>query len=229
MTRSRPEIALNAEMALTDWGRAAKRCLLTPSQNPDVFRRDNARSVVLLPGVWERWQATWAWGESLHDAGFDVRFVPDIDLELGDVDELAETLLNYFDQAAISDPIVVAHSKGGLVGKQAMVKQPNRIAGLVACGTPFEGAPLARLLPRALKMSDLTPEAEKIRRLAENTDVNSRIVSIEAKWDQDVPPVGGLPGGFYCQVPVIGHHQLLGDPITSKRIVQFVSHIHEKW
>lgn len=218
-----------AQAALTDWGWAAKRRMQFALPKPDALRREGARSVVMLPGVWERWWTTWRWGQALHGAGFDVRFIPEIDLELGTIDSLAKRVLEQLDQQGITRPILVAHSKGGLVGKQAMVTEPGRILGLVACGTPFDGAPLARLTPPALKMSDLVPEAQQIRRLAQNTDANRRIASIEARWDQDVPAVGALPGGLYCQVPVIGHHQLLADPVTSERIVQFAEHMDEKW
>lgn len=216
-------------LALADWGSAAKRRFTFSTPDVRALQRPGARTVVLLPGVWERWGSTWSWGEALFAAGFDVRFVPELDLTLGSLKDLSDQLLSFLDRQVLEPPIIVAHSKGGLVAKRAMISNPERITGLVACGTPFDGAPLARYTPPGLKMNDLAPEAEEIRDLAANTDVNRKIVLIEAEWDQDVPQAESFPCGFRCTVPVAGHHRLLIDPLTTERIVQFVIHIDKHW
>lgn len=177
---------------------------------------------VLLPGVWERWEVLSKWGRALAANGFDVRFVPELDLQLGSLESLGQALSAFLEAGGLEDVLVVAHSKGGLVAKKTMIgPQGWRIRRLISCGTPHQGAPLAALSPKALKMRDLRPQEKQIRKLASSTDVNTRIVAIQAKWDQNVPWMDSLPGGKVVTANVRGHHRILRAPETLALVVRY--------
>lgn len=215
--------------AVRDWGLGMRQKLRTTDEDPCAFRRPGATAVVVLPGVWEGWRVTLNWADALHGAGFDVHFIPELDRVLGSLPELARALRAHLDDRKIHRPIVVAHSKGGLVAKQAMVEDPGRLRGLIACGTPFFGAAITNHLPGFTRLPDLSPQDQNIRSLAAHHEHNDRIVMIEAKWDQNVATLGPLPGSLHCVVPVVGHNRLLDDRATARRIVQFARHIEARW
>lgn len=192
---------------------------------PTAWRSPGGEPILLLPGVWERWSSLIVWAEALHQAGWDVRFAPQVDLELGSLPELANRLLEELDYC----PLVVAHSKGGLVAKQTMILSPRSIRGLIAVGTPFSGSPLARLMPRASGMSDLSPDNESLVEVGREPVSSGRTVLIEAQWDQDVPHAGHHRFGAYCTVPVVGHNALLSSPIVAQTICRYAAHIREQW
>lgn len=216
-------------IAAEDWQRGVARFTQHIDRDPQEVRRAQAPPLVLLPGVWERWESTWEWAQALHGSGFDVHFAPDLDLELGSLEELAGRLLDWLASTGLERPILTAHSKGGLVGKQALVNRPQALKGLIACGTPFEGAPLAGLTPPALRMYNLRPSSPEIRSLQENVEANRRIILIEAQYDQNVPRVSRLPGAIRQVVPTAGHNSLLQDPATIRKIVAAAQHIQKRW
>lgn len=222
--------------ALKDWARGAIQKtqfrLRQRGAKPisaAAFRRPGAPSIVMIPGVWEEWGVLTRWGSALYNAGYDVRYVPHMDRVLGPIDDLARDLLDWMEHERIDKTVIVAHSKGGLVGKRAMIIASDRFVGLVACGTPFRGAPLARLLPPASKMRDLTPENTDVTSLADDLPSNHKTVLIEATWDQNVPRIGVLPGAVHLTAPIKGHNALLGDKETAKLIAETVNHIYRKW
>lgn len=215
--------------AMRDWMLSATQKARPLVQDPESLHRPGAKSVIMLPGIWGRWNGTWLWAEALYDSGFDVHFVPEVDQQLGTLTHLADALVSAIQSKHLSRPIVVGHSKGGLVAKWAMREDPELLAGLIAVGTPFFGAPIARRMPPLTQLPDLAPETPQIRNLADYHEVNKKIVIIEAEWDQDVPTVGVLPGSLHCFVPIEGHNRLLEDPLTAERIVQFARHIDRCW
>lgn len=181
--------------------------------DPDDYRRPGAPVAVVLPGWRRQWANVLPWGKALHALGWDVHFVPALDMEQGSIRDLGETLTEYLAEQDLRDALIVAHSKGGLVAKQAMVgSEGERVARLIAVGTPFEGAPLASLLPEEVGAANLTPDSMELRLLSENTSVNKRIYAVEAAVDQNVPRLKNLPGGHIITTTVHGHSALMDAP-----------------
>lgn len=221
--------------ALVDWGRgwqmglrvqarrALRRVLPLPREEDtlDDLAIQSAKTAVVLPGVWERWEVLETWARGLSALGWNVRMVPSLDLQIGTLTELADRLSQFLEEEELSDVLVVAHSKGGLVTKQAMAgTQGWRIGRLIACGTPFDGAPIANLTVPQLKMRSLVPWDPEIQILSDNHEPNLRIVAIQAQWDQNVPPDPALPGATVVTVTVEGHNALL----TAPEVVALIAH-----
>lgn len=207
-------------MALGDWNRGFAKSLaaltkraLHAGGGPTALRREGAPTAIILPGWLREWETVEPWGRALHAVGWDVRFVPELDRQPGSLQDLAETLLNFLVEEQLDQVVVVAHSKGGLVTKWAMTMAGgDRISLLIAVGTPFEGAPLAQVLPSEAGGDSLRPDNTELSLLEKRTDVNNRIFALEAKRDQNVPSLENLPGARIIRTEVEGHTALLDAP-----------------
>jgi hypothetical protein len=165
--------------------------------------------VLLLPGVYETWHFLGAVGARLHDLGHPVHVVPSFGRNLRPIAEMAELARDYVVASSLADVVIVAHSKGGLIGKTLMLSdQGARITRMVAINTPFGGSEYAHLVPiRTLR--EFVPTHETIVALAGGTDVNARILSIYSAWDPIIPNGSVLAGATNLELHDSGHFRIL--------------------
>ncbi|WP_155852646.1 hypothetical protein [Arthrobacter sp. H14] len=126
--------------------------------------------------------------------GHPVHVVAALGYNRQSVDKMAVLVQNYLRRHDLRDVFIVAHSKGGLIGKFVMIDDFNeggddgggRIAGMAAINTPFSGSVYAQLflIP---SLRAFSPTNKILRMLAENRAVNSRITSIYSAWDPHIP------------------------------------------
>jgi pimeloyl-ACP methyl ester carboxylesterase len=120
----------------------------------------------------------------------------------------------YLAQADLTDVTLVAHSKGGLIGKHMMAfgDPEGRIRKLIAVCSPFSGSALAAFAPgRALR--EFRPTLGAVAALARERSVNDRITSVYGEFDQYIPGHGShLPGAENIRLPLVGHFRVLADP-----------------
>jgi hypothetical protein len=168
--------------------------------------------VVLIAGVYEPWSFLADLGERLHRAGHPVHAIPAIGRNRGPISVGARHGLEYLAAHDLRRVRIVAHSKGGLVGKQMMAADRDaRIDRLIAIATPFGGSSPARYAPtRTLR--DLAPTAGELAELGRRSDLNSRITSIYTRWDPHIPGGSRLEGAHNIELPLLGHFRLLSDP-----------------
>ncbi|BDI22160.1 triacylglycerol lipase [Herbiconiux sp. L3-i23] len=183
---------------------------ITPSRY--ATGRDSMPPVVLVPGVYENWRFMGRIADRIHAAGHPVHVVTALRRNTAAVPASAELVLAYLRMHDLHGVILVAHSKGGLIGKLAMLRDDeNRIDRMFAIATPFSGSTYARymLSPtlRAFSPSDAT-----LVSLAEQIEVNSRITSIWARFDPHIPGGSELVGATNIELPVAGHFRILGAP-----------------
>ncbi|WP_243063747.1 triacylglycerol lipase [Humibacter sp. RRB41] len=126
----------------------------------------------------------------------------------------AEIAAAYLERHDLSGVTIVAHSKGGLVGKQLMAWEQTgpRVATMLAIATPFSGSVFASRMPdRALRA--FAPTDRTLLDLAANRGVNGRIVSAFPAFDPQIPGGSELPdAAANVRVPVAGHFRVLGHP-----------------
>ncbi|QAY71049.1 esterase/lipase family protein [Xylanimonas protaetiae] len=171
------------------------------------------RPVVLLPGVWEPWGFLGSLGDTLHAAGHPVHVVPGLGRNGRPVADVARDVARLLQARDLRDVVLVAHSKGGLVGKCVMadLDPQRRVTHLVAVCTPFAGSAYARHLPsRTLRA--FSPDNPTLRRLHERTDVNARITTITGVFDPHIPARVALPGATNVVLDDGGHFRLLDHP-----------------
>ena len=169
--------------------------------------------VVLLPGVYESWHFLLPLAMLLHEHGVRVHVLPDLGTNRRPVASGAAVLGRYVAEHDLHDVVLVAHSKGGLIGKLAMLREDpdSRLASMIAVNTPFAGSVYARwfLAPsvRAFAPSDATIVA-----LGAEITVNHRITSVYSFWDPHIPAGSALDGAQEVVLDTPGHFRPLADP-----------------
>jgi triacylglycerol lipase len=206
------------------WAYRLRMSRIRGSHDPASLREGTLRPVLLLPGVYETWHFLEAVGVSLNRVGHPVHVVPGFGHNLRPIGEMAELARDYLERQDLADVAIVAHSKGGLIGKTLMLTDTGktRVTGMVAINSPFAGSDYAHLLPLPT-LREFVPTHETIRRLAENAEVNSRIVSIYAQWDPIIPNGSVLDGATNIELPSRGHFRLLDRPDLLETVARSVA------
>lgn len=185
---------------------------LVSREVPDAYTAGALPPVVLIAGVLEPWTLLRPVADRLSAAGHPVHVIPELAYNVLTVAEASELASGVLASRGLRDVILVAHSKGGLVGKHMLAHDPDgRIRRLIAIATPFGGSTLARLVPsptiRALRPDDAT-----IVELASRPELNAMITSIYPTFDPHIPDGSRLPGAVNVQVAAMGHFRILSDP-----------------
>ncbi len=180
--------------------------------NPSKYLAGSGQPVVLLPGIHETWQFMRPVAESMHERGHPVHVVTGLGRNRGTVVDAARIAAGYLTSHDLTNVIIVAHSKGGLIGKYLMMAADvqGRIERMIAIACPFAGSSLARYtgLPSLRAFSPTDPT---IQLLGEEQFVNARITSIFGVFDPHIPGGSELPGATNVRLPVAVHFRLMGD------------------
>ncbi|MDM7829835.1 esterase/lipase family protein [Cellulomonas edaphi] len=184
--------------------------------HPEAFASApaGAPTVVLLPGVYEPWRFLLPWARLLHQRGASVHTMPELGLNRGSIPAAATALGRYLADRDLRGVTLVAHSKGGLIGKLAMAQEDpdGRIAELIAVNTPFAGSRYARWFPvRAVRA--FVPTNATILALATEHGANARITSAHSFWDPHVPEGSELAGAVDVVLETPGHFRPMTDPV----------------
>ncbi len=181
-------------------------------RQPASYASGERTRIVVLPGIYETWKFMQPLIEGAHDLGHPVHVIDALRRNLGPVPEMADGVGRYLAEHDLRDVVLLAHSKGGLAGKLAMLgPEAARIRGMLAVATPFGGSRYARLmLPRTLRA--LSPRDPSIVSLSGQRDVNARIVSVYARFDPHIPEGSELPGAKNVQLETGGHFRVLAHP-----------------
>lgn len=203
------------------------RALLAP-RPPARYREGDLTlpAVVLLPGVYETWHFLAPIAEALHRRGHRVLAVGGLGLNRRGIAWTADALLRALARRRPgAGYVLVGHSKGGLIGKAALLDDRAEalgVLGLVTVATPFGGARRARYFVdptiRALLPGDAT-----IRRLVAETRSDARIVSVFGDFDLHIPDGSALRGAANVPVPVSGHFRVLARPETIAAVAEGVA------
>ena len=151
--------------------------------------------------------------------------VPGLGYNRRPVADAADRTAAFLDEADLQGVVLVAHSKGGLVGKRVMLSPAgSRVAGMVAVATPFRGSRYARyLLGRTLRA--FSPRDAALLALAAERGVDARITAVYPRFDPHIPETGRLEGGRNVELPLAGHFLPLGDPTLVDVVVREVDRI----
>ena len=187
-----------------------------PGLGPEVYARVEGRArrtIVVVPGVYETWQFLRPLIGRLHDAGHPVHVIADLGRNAGSVVEAATLVAGHLAEHDLRDVTIVAHSKGGLIGKHvmALLDPDARVRDMIAIATPFSGSRYATYLPIP-SLHAFAPTDPTTRLLAGLTAVNPRITSIYAEFDPHIPGGSGLDGAVNVRLPEVGHFRILATP-----------------
>ncbi len=190
---------------------------------PARWRHGDRAPVLLLPGVYETWRHLRVIGERLSDLGHPVVVVPGMRHNRQPIPATAEAAQRILDAHDLRGVVVVAHSKGGLVGKSMMVGTDvgRRIDRMVAINSPFSGTRWSRVLPNPA-LRAFSPSDAALLQLAEQREANGRVTSMASRFDAHVTEGSVLPGAVNVTFPVDGHFRPLGNPECVDMVVAAV-------
>ncbi|MHA6525715.1 alpha/beta hydrolase [Tessaracoccus sp. G1721] len=185
-------------------------------------------TVVLIPGILEPWSYLAPLARWLGRRGHRVEFIEGLGWNLGHLDASADHCLEVLRARGVRDAVLVAHSKGGLIGKAVLTRQgEDGVAlGLVAVATPFGGSSMGRPLHRLVSRSPLglfAPGNAVLRRLSAEVAVNAQIVSLAPAWDQVIPDGSHLAGATNVDLDSPGHFRPMRDEAVWEIIHE---HVH---
>lgn len=209
-----------------DWCRAARDMA---SAGLSVLRRHLAADgasgpsprpapVIIIPGVLEPWRYLLPLGRHLQQQGHAVHYVKRLGFNLRPFDASADEVLRLAAAEELEGAVIVGHSKGGIIGKLALLRDDERrLSGMVTVATPFAGSGLAAPLQRLpwagrTPLADLFIGSEQLALIAAETRVNARITSLAPKWDQVVDRESTrLPGARLIDLERGGHFAPMRD------------------
>ena len=169
--------------------------------------------VVLIPGIYEPAGFMDPLRRRLQGRGHRVIVLPELGYNRKTIPECAALSAARLRELGVLDAVVIAHSKGGLIGKLIMTAPDTEqlVGRMLAIGTPFEGTRYSRYAPTR-PLRSFYPDHPVMGLLAKNLEVNSRIVSVGADVDPLVGRTTGLAGARNIILPVTGHFRILEDP-----------------
>ncbi|WP_165064378.1 lipase family alpha/beta hydrolase [Marisediminicola senii] len=204
-----------------DWVYAAyweARHAIAPRATHD-FTSGSLVPVLLLPGVYETWRFLEPVAALANALGHPVHVVPSFGYNRGSIPSMAELAQRYLDDNDLRDVIIIAHSKGGLIGKHMMVTDDTdgRIARIITVNTPFGGSVWARYaLRRTLR--EFSPNDVTLAALTGLSASNARITSIYSADDPIIPGGSELAGAVNITLPLVGHFRVLSSPLLLSTI-----------
>lgn len=193
-----------------------------PPQHYLGYVLEDKPPIVLLQGFGTTWRTISLLGDFISKLGYPVHVVDQLGHNTVDIPTSAEIVRNHIEKEHLTNVIIVAHSKGGLIGKYLLVhlNKDNRVKGLVAISCPFNGTAITKILPWK-KAQELDLTSPIILHLADQVAVNSKIISISSKNDENIWSELGcyLPGALEnITAASTGHSHLLFNE-EGKRLV----------
>lgn len=185
------------------------------------FSRGAGTPVVLLPGIYETWRFLEPLARALNDRGHPVHVVAELGGNRRPIAEAASQVASLLAARDLRDVVLVAHSKGGLIGKHVMAFDPagERVRAMVAVATPFGGSRYSRVMPtpslRAFASGDAT-----MRALSAAAEANTRIVSVYGTFDPHIPEGSELAGARNVRLAGGGHFRVLADPRVIAEVIR---------
>lgn len=181
--------------------------------------------VILIPGVYETWEILRPLAERLSLLGHPIHIVPGFGYNRESIPEMASLVERYLVLHNLAGVVIVAHSKGGLIGKQLLVSDAvgNRIASVIAVNTPFAGSSLARYTTRR-PLKEFLPTGSALAALSARIDANDRIVSIFCADDPLIPGGSALAGATNVRLPLVGHFRVLSSPLLLTTVERALGH-----
>lgn len=201
---------------------------IVTNKDPSQYQRAGAKSVLIVPGVYENWRFMKPIATMLYTKGFDVHVIDTLRFNSGIVESMAELIAAYIHENNVQQAIIIAHSKGGLIGKYLMSLDSvgNQIRGMIAINTPFTGSKYARILPiKGLRI--FIPNSKILTNLASLTGFNTQIYSLYSTFDPHIPGGSKLEGAHNIQIKSAnGHFSVLNNPDMHAAILESIAKLN---
>lgn len=190
----------------------------------DQYQRTTSSKppVIVIPGIYEPWQFMKPLIETVHAWKYSVHVIDTLGYNTGDIPEMADLVRRLMEERGLRDVIIIAHSKGGLIGKYLLATQSEQqplIRHVVALNTPFAGSVYAALAP-VRPVRSFSPTDTLLQELSANQAVNPRITSIYSKFDPSIPDGSALPGATNVAIDTIGHFRIVANAAAHRAVLE---------
>lgn len=176
--------------------------------------KKNKNPIILIPGLFEEHHFLDTFADALSLAGHPIYILENLGRNIKTVPDSAKLVKELIIEKDLHNIIIVAHSKGGLIGKYLLAfdNADDRIKKVIAIASPWKGTKLFNYFWQK-SMKEFRPESEIINKLKKQPQVNNKIVSIYGESDNVVFPIDScyLEGAKNIQVKNHGHHKILFD------------------
>jgi triacylglycerol lipase len=217
-----------APLVALDWLYVGLRQIQKLVSRDDASRylnpgKPHAIPVIIIPGIYEPWQFMKPVIEALFQRGHPVHVLDGLGYNTGTIPAMAEIVRRYLDATPLQQAVIVAHSKGGLIGKYflANCNHDGQVRTLVAINTPFSGSVYARYLPIP-GVGMFAPTAQYIRELLENQALNASVTSIYSAYDPNIPGGSRLEGATNVVIDTVGHFRIVNDQAAHQAVIAAV-------
>lgn len=194
---------------------------------------ENKVPIILVPGILGKWSFMKTLGDKISLDGHPVYIVPELGYNLFKIPDSALKLKEIIEKIDtkkdnLKGVILVAHSKGGLIGKYLLAhhNQDNKVLGLISIATPYSGSSMAKLLPLD-PIRELNTDSKIILDLEKHNEINNKIISICPEYDNHVWAEKGshLDGAKNIKVNVHGHHKIIFDKNVQNVVLKSIEEI----
>ena len=210
-----------ASLLVLDWINGSRKFAYGRFRQSHNYPAGEKAPVLLLPGVYETWQFLKPLAARLSAEGHPIHVLDELKRNVMPVADAAVLAARYLEQHDLTNVVLVAHSKGGLIGKYLMLfeDQSARVDRLIAIASPFSGSSMSRYFPNRALRAFLPTDATLVRIGAE-ARVNERVTSIYGAFDAHIPEGSALAGADNREFPVVGHFRILVDPAVIDTVAE---------
>ncbi len=189
---------------------------------------DTKVPVILIPGINTKWQFLKLIADKISILGHPIYVLRELGYNRKEINTSAKQVRALIDEKDLKNVIILSHSKGGLIGKETLIRlnEDGRILKVIAIATPFLGSNISQLVPDKT-VKELSPKSQIIQEHNRNFEVNKHIISIYGMYDNHVWPTENsiLKGAENIQIDVDGHHKILSNPKARDLIIQKIEEI----
>lgn len=190
------------------------------------FTNEGKYPVLVIQGYLNKWGFMKGIADEISLHGHPVYVFPQLGNNLKNIAGSAEIVYELIEKENLKNVIIVGHSKGGLIGKYilAFLDKKENVKGVIAIGTPFHGSNAAKPF-KILKSNEFDPDNDSIKNLALHQDVNHKIITISASYDNIVrhEKKGSLEGALEnIEVKAAGHHKIIYDKEVRQKILSSI-------
>ena len=193
--------------------------------------------IILIPGIFGKWTFLKELGDVLSLEGHPVYIIPDLKYNLFSIPHSASIVDSLVKSVRVSTPsfekaIIVAHSKGGLIGKYFLnhYNKEGSVIQMISIATPYSGSSMAKFLPLD-PIKELDTDSLIIQDLTKHVGINKKITSIIPEYDNHVWAEKGsyLEGAHNVHVTVHGHHRIVFDEGVRAVIIGRIGDITQQY
>lgn len=178
---------------------------------PKSWNQGKKGNILLIHGLHSSWLSLEYVANIANQAGYKIHILPSIGNNTSPVMDQATIVSEYINTHKLTDLIIIAHSKGGIIAKYLLdnLQDKDKILKIIAIATPFHGTKIA--IFNQSNISELNRNSEFITLLHENKDNNHKIVSIRARIDNHIIPASSamLEGAENIVIDIFGHTRIL--------------------